>query len=195
MEAVASGGGIMMDKLFEGKLVKLVAVDLEKDMELMELWDRDSEYKRQLDIVPATMYSAGMSKEWYENSLAQGARFMIRTVEEDKAIGFVDLDGFNWSARDAWVGIGIGDADYRGKGFGTEAMQLLLRYAFSALNLNRVNLGVFDFNERAIKSYEKCGFKYEGTEREVIYKDDKRYGVINMGILRDEWEALQSSAG
>lgn len=182
----------MTDKLFEGKLVKLVVVDLEKDMEFMETWDRDSEYKRQLDIVPATMYSAGMVKEWYENSIAQGAKFMIRTVEDNRLIGFVDLDGFDWSARNAWVGIGIGDADYRGKGYGTEAMLILLRYAFSALNLHRVNLGVFAFNERAIKSYEKCGFKYEGTEREVIYKDDKRYGVINMGILRDEWDVLQA---
>ena len=52
-------------------------------------------------------------------------------------------------------------------------------------------MNVFAYNTRAIRSYEKCGFRYEGTEREVIFKEDKRWDLIDMGILRDEWELLQ----
>ncbi len=178
----------MSDIFFRGKLVNLVPMDLEKDPELCSKWDRDSEFKRQFDVVPAVMYSPVISKEWFEAALGNGAEMMIQSAEDGKVIGIIELDGFDWAARSAWVGIGIGEADYRGKGYGTEAMQLILKYAFQGLNLNRVNLNVFSFNKRAIRSYEKCGFVYEGTQREVIYKEDQRWDVIDMGILRSEWE-------
>jgi len=177
--------------LFKGNLVDLVPMDLDKDPEILSKWDRDSEFKRQFDVVPAVMYSPILSKEWYEAASANGATMIIQTTKEKKVIGIIELDGFDWAARSAWVGIGIGEADYRGKGYGTEAMQIILEYAFQGLNLNRVNLNVFAFNTRAIRSYEKCGFRYEGTQREVIYKEDQRWDVIDMGILRSEWEERQ----
>lgn len=180
----------MNNELFKGKLVNLIPMDLEKDLEAIEKWEDDSEYKRLLDDMPAAMYSASISKEWFENNNGSGANFMIHTVKDDKVIGFIDLDGFDWSARNGWVGIGIGDADFRGKGYGTEAMQLVLHYAFCALNLHRVNLNVFAFNKRAIRSYEKAGFRYEGTLRESLYKEDQRWDMIEMGILKSEWETM-----
>lgn len=181
----------MNDRFFNGKLVKLISLDLDKDPEMLSKWDQDSEFKRQFDDVPAVMYSPAMSREWYENSLGSGANLMIHTAEDDRVIGVIELDGFDWEARSAWVGIGIGDPEYRGRGYGTEAMQLILDYAFRCLNLNRVNLNVFAFNKRAIRSYEKCGFRYEGTQREVLFKEDQRWDIIDMGILRSEWEERQ----
>lgn len=177
--------------LFEGELVRLVPIDIEKDVDIIAQWDSDSEYLRQLDDMPATRYPASMVKEWQENNLEGSSGFIIRTRDENKVIGFVDLSGFEWTARNAWVGIGIGDAEYRGKGFGTEAMKLVLDYAFRAIDLHRVNLSVFGFNKRAVRSYEKCGFKYEGTLREAIYKEDQRWDMIEMGILREDWEMMQ----
>ena len=117
--------------------------------------------------------------------------FMIHTLADDKVIGFIELDGFDWSAGTGWVGIGIGDTDFRGKGYGTDAMRILVEYAFTELNLHRVNLDVFDFNKRAIRSYEKAGFIYEGTERARIFKDDQRWDVIHMGILQSDWIKMQ----
>ncbi len=181
----------MNNGFFKGNLVDLVPIDLDKDPENISKWDCDSEFKRQFDIVPAVMYSPILSKEWYEAASANGATMIIQTTKEKKVIGVIELDGFDWAARSAWVGIGIGEANYRGKGYGTEAMQLILEYAFQGLNLNRVNLNVFAFNTRAIRSYEKCGFRYEGTQREVIYKEDQRWDIIDMGILRSEWEERQ----
>lgn len=183
----------MKPDLFEGKLVKLVPMDVDKDISTWEKWDRNSEFKRLLDDAPAMQICASLAKDMFESHPHHAALFTIHTVVDDVAIGFIDLAGFDWAAGSGWVGIGIGEADYWGKGYGSEAMQLLLRYAFRGLNLHRVNLNVFAFNTRAIRSYEKCGFKYEGTQRETIYKEDQRWDVIDMGILRPDWEALQTS--
>lgn len=68
-------------------------------------------------------------------------------------------------------------------------MRVLLRFAFQELNLHRVTLDVFDYNLRALRSYEKTGFKLEGRERGVIQRDGKRYNALAMGTLREEWES------
>lgn len=179
---------------FSGNRVELIPIDLEKDMEIFERWNRDSDYLRSLDDFPATQYSASMIKEWIEKDEGDGLLMMIRDRESQKTIGFIELVGHDWLAHNAWVGIGIGEPDYRSKGYGTEAMNMILKFAFHAQNLHRVNLGVFGFNTRAVRSYEKCGFKYEGTEREYIFKEDQRWDMLMMGVLRSEWELLQTAA-
>ncbi|MEA5077390.1 MAG: GNAT family protein [Anaerolineaceae bacterium] len=180
-----------MRKLFEGDLVRLAAYDKEKDVELEAKWVRDSDYMRLLDDMPGSLYSIKQVQEWIEGIGGDQGFYAIRTLADDKYIGTISLGGFAWTDRNAWVGIGIGDRDYWGKGYGSDAMKVLLHYAFTELNLHRVNLSVFSFNERAIKSYEKSGFKYEGTQREAIYKEDQRWDIITMGILQSEWQAMQ----
>ncbi len=182
----------MTNNFYAGKLVELAPIDPEKDTAAWEAWNRDSDYLRLLDDVPATQFSASMIKEWFEKEDYSGTLFMIRTLEDQKPIGFVELMGYDWIARNAWVGIGIGDADYRSKGYGAEAMNLMLKFAFRVQNLHRINLGVFSFNPRAIRCYEKCGFKYEGTERDYIYKDDQYWDAQIMGVLNSEWETMQT---
>ena len=181
---------MMSNAYLMGQKVRLEPFNPETEMIFWEEWDCDSEFKRLLDDVPASMMSASIAKEHFEENQGDGALFMVHTLDDDKVIGFIELGGFDWAARNGWVGIGIGDRDYRGKGYGTEAMQLLLKYAFDNLNLHRVNLCVFSYNERAIRSYEKSGFRYEGTQREVIFKEDQRWDIIDMGILRGEWETF-----
>lgn len=183
----------MNDNIFAGQLVELTPIDIEKDLEIWEQWNRDSDYLRLLDDNPATQYPAASIKEWIEKDGSENLLFMIRTSAEHKTIGFIELSGYDWVARNAWVGIAIGDPEFRSKGYGTEAMTLLLKFAFRGQNLHRVNLGVFSFNQRAIRCYEKCGFKYEGTERECIYKDDQRWDAFSMGVLQSEWEAMQQA--
>lgn len=182
----------MMNKeFFTGKRIELTPIDLDKDVEVWEGWNHDSDYLRLLDDFPANQYSAALIKEWFEKEVSPNACFIIRTLKEQKPIGFIELGGYDWVARNAWVGVGIGDPDYRSQGYGTEAMNLLLKFAFRGQNLHRVNLGVFAFNKRAIRCYEKSGFKYEGIEREAIYKDDQRWDCHLMGVLQSEWEATQ----
>ena len=183
----------MTDNNLCGKLVELTPIDIEKDLEVWESWNRDSDYLRLLDDFPATQWSTELLKNWFDKDDNTSTLFMIRTTAEHKAIGFIELAGYDWVSRNAWVGIGIGDPDYRGKGYGTEAMTLLLKFAFRVQNLHRVNLGVFAFNPRAIRCYEKSGFTYEGTERESLFKDDQRWNIWNMGVLQSDWEAMQAA--
>lgn len=178
---------------FAGQKVKLVPLNVEKEIHFWEEWDGDSEYGRLLNDLPVAMFPSTLAKEIFAEYSGEGVLLMIHTLEDDKVIGFVELAGFDWSARNAWVAIGIGEREYRGKGYGTEAMQLMLRYAFEALNLHRINLTVFSYNQRAIRSYEKSGFHYEGTQREVIFKEDQRWDIIDMGILCSDWKLMQQS--
>jgi RimJ/RimL family protein N-acetyltransferase len=100
----------------------------------------------------------------------------------------------NWPAGDAFVGLGIGDTEYWSKGYGTDSMHVLLRFAFTELNLQRVTLSVFEYNPRAIRSYEKAGFRHEGRMRKVLNKEGRRWDVLYMGILREEWLELDRQA-
>ena len=103
---------------------------------------------------------------------------------------FSSLDADNGSVL---FHITIGESDAWGRGYGTEAAQLMLWLAFERIGLHRVGLTVFAFNERAIRSYEKTGFRVEGQMREAILRDGRYWDEIQMGILRDEWLALRAT--
>ena len=81
----------------------------------------------------------------------------------------------------------IGDKSCWGQGYGTEAMQLLLEHAFNTLNLNRVDLHVYDDNQRAIEMYKRVGFVEEGRLRDYHFREGKYFDTLIMSILRDEW--------
>lgn len=182
-----------MDNLFRGKLVHLAEDDPEVLGRAFSRWSRNSEYRRLLDSEPPSQWSAKNIQDWFEKDLERASPdsyfFTIHTNETDQLIGFVALRGVLWNQGDAWVGIGIGEPEYWGKGYGTDAMRLALRYAFMELNLERVTLSVFADNPRAIHSYEKAGFRQEGVERQVVRRDGKIGDVLYMGILRREYLA------
>ena len=116
--------------------------------------------------------------------------FRLRTHEEDTLIGFVVIHSIEWNNRCGQLAIGIGLAEHRNKGYGTEALNLILRYAFHEMNLDRVGLDVISYNAKGIRAYEKAGFQLEGRAREAVYRDGRRYDRLMMGILKPEWEAL-----
>ncbi len=115
----------------------------------------------------------------------------IHVRETGRLVGtcaFSQLDGDNGAAM---YHITIGEADAWDHGYGTEATQLMLGHAFGPLHLHRVALSVFEFNERAIRAYRRCGFQVEGRAREAIWRDERRWDEITMSILAHEWAALQ----
>jgi RimJ/RimL family protein N-acetyltransferase len=183
-------------ELFKGKLVRLSAEDPETIADHFSRWSRDSEYTRLLDSGATRQFSVKATKEWIEKELekdpADMFTFMIRTLEDDCLIGDIGLEEFHWMHGDAYVGIGLGDRDYWGKGYGTDAMKVILRYAFNELNLHRVSLSVFEYNPRAIRSYEKVGFIHEGRVRQYLHKEGRRWDLFFMGITKDEWLGTQS---
>ncbi len=102
-------------------------------------------------------------------------------------IGGVGLWIGSWTHSETWLGISIGDREYWGRGYGTDAMRLIVQYGFIELNLRRISLGLHAYNERALKSYEKVGFKLEGRMRGEGLRDGVRFDSLWMGILREEW--------
>ncbi|WP_258206773.1 GNAT family N-acetyltransferase [Paenibacillus radicibacter] len=118
------------------------------------------------------------------------ADFMIVSTETGELIGEVVLNEMDTINRSANIRIGIQGTAHRGKGYGTEAMRLMIGYGFEKLGLHRIHLGVFVFNPRAIHVYEKLGFKREGVERDVLYLDGEYQDMIKMSILEDEYRVL-----
>jgi RimJ/RimL family protein N-acetyltransferase len=176
-----------------GKLVRLVRYDKEKHAAAVAMWSRDSEYDRLLGEDPATMLTPLQVEGWFDKE-PHPFFFIIQTLEGDQPIGVIELDGVEWTAGDAWLGIGLGERAVWSQGYGSDAMDVLLDYAFRQLGLRRVSLTVFEYNPRAIHTYEKVGFQHEGRLRQWLNRDGRRWDMLMMGILRPEWEAKHPPA-
>ena len=186
-----------MKDLFRGELVCLTLVEPDTGTKAAVLWQRDTEFHRLLDNDPIRINSEKKIKEWNEGRIEKGPQperypFSVRTLAEDKLIGFFGLD-VDLIHRDAMVGIGIGERDFWSKGYGTDMMNVCLRYAFLELGVQRVSLGLHEYNSRALRSYEKAGFRLEGRTRKDVLREGKRTDTLWMGILREEW--LQMNGG
>lgn len=179
-----------VSELFKGNKVKLAAIR-EEDYELLSKWYGDGYALRFFEMEPAYPRNSDSVKRWVQEQVSSGKQysFAIRTVEDDILVGYIDLNSIVWSNGVATLSIGIGDKNSRGKGYASEAVNLILKFAFHELNLHRVQLCVISYNEPAIALYEKCGFKKEGTQREVVFRDGVRYDLHNYGILKHEWES------
>lgn len=126
-------------------------------------------------------------KKWLTDNAGE-YQFAIVRLEDDKLIGNCGLHGLNQLAQSTEVGIFIGNEETRGKGYGTEALSLLVKYCFDYLNLHNVMLKVFSFNERAIHCYKKVGFKEIGRRREAYYVRGRFFDEVFMDILKGENE-------
>lgn len=113
--------------------------------------------------------------------------FAIIDVQTDEMIGNIGLHEINHINRTATLGIFIGNKNYWSKGYGTEAIQLILDFGFNYLNLNNIDLALMEFNQRALKCYEKCGFKEIGRKRKCNFINGKYYDAILMDILAEEF--------
>ena len=127
-------------------------------------------------------------KQYFEETIDKNYNFFIVTLDDDKLIGTVGLEKFDAINRTATLGIFIGDKEYRSQGYGTEAIKLILDYGFNYLNLNNIKLDLMSFNERALKCYQKCGFKEYGRRRKCKFINGKYYDSIEMDILADEFK-------
>jgi RimJ/RimL family protein N-acetyltransferase len=107
----------------------------------------------------------------------------------DLLIGVTGLHHIDFKNRHAAFGIVIGDKAAWGKGYGTEATRLIVQHAFETVNLNRVWLHVYEFNERGIRTYERVGFQKEGVLRQETFREGRYWNTLLMAILREEWEA------
>lgn len=138
---------------------------------------------------PYTPVHESQHQAWFESLKNRDNEyiFAIRLKEGDQLIGSCKLINLNSIHSHAELQIRIGAKGMQGKGYGVEAVKLLLEFAFKELNLHRIWLEVFTTNERAIKAYEKCGFQREGVLRDGIHINGEYIDSIIMGILRSEF--------
>lgn len=126
-------------------------------------------------------------RKYFENTKEDAYSFFIIRNEDDQLIGTVSLEQIDHINRRATLGIFIGDKSGRNKGYGTEAIGLILEYGFKYLNLNNIKLDVMEFNERAQACYKKCGFKEYGRRRKAEFLYGKYYDRVEMDILAEEF--------
>ncbi len=175
--------------MWRGKLVQLAAVQREYLAQYAE-WLNDWEVTENLSPGVPLPQNLDSETEWYERMRQDKDQFLfaILTLKKSQLIGNCGLNHVDWKNRAGIFGIFIGDKKFWGRGYGTDATRVLLRYAFEQLGLNRVELWVYAFNPRAIRAYEKAGFTREGIKRQGLYRNGKFHDEYLMGILREEWE-------
>ncbi len=172
-----------------GKRLRLRAVE-RGDLDKFHEWVNDPEVTRGLALyLPLSMRD---EERWFEQERDPNEKPLaieIRRGKGWKLIGNCRVFGIDFVNRSGELGILIGDKTEWNKGYGAEAMTLLLRHTFETLNLNRAFLRVYSGNIRAVRSYEKAGFVMEGRLREAVYKFGKYEDVLIMSVLRSEWDA------
>jgi RimJ/RimL family protein N-acetyltransferase len=196
-------GGNMFDiqtQLYEGPDIRFGPIDHEKDPEIESKWTHDSEFMRMMDTAPARPMSAAIIKKQYEKLEKQIEEsrnlyhFMIRAKADDRLIGTAAVQRIEWANGNAFLRLGIGAAEDRGKGYGSQALRMLLRFAFAELNLFRVSAMVPEYNETAIALLEKFGFMQEVGRRKALERDGRRWDLYVFGLLKDEWQSQTQPA-
>ena len=185
-----------MKDLFRGELVRFTLEEPEARAKAEVRWQRDTELNRLADSDPSQLSSEKKIKEWFEKQSEDGFKpdrysFSVRTLKEDRHIGFLGL-WVDLIHSEAWVGLGIGEREFWSKGYGSDMMKLCQTYVFAELGLQRLSLGLHEYNPRALRSYEKCGFRLEGRTRQDLMREGRRYDSLWMSILREEWLQMQN---
>jgi RimJ/RimL family protein N-acetyltransferase len=165
---------------------------LEKnDLPLLQKWSNDPEL-RALTGETRPM-SAAAAEDYFERIQRDEARvwFVIEVRATGQVIGETGLLRMFPDWRNTDLSIIIGEAEAQEKGYGSEAIRLMLDYAFGALGFHRVSIGVVGFNARALHFYEKNGFRREGVQRDGYFYNHTFSDFVMMSILEDEFRDLQ----
>ena len=174
----------MYFKKLIGKKCYLSPIDT-NDAEIFAEWLNDMEVLNNLQLY-SSIVSLEAEKEFLSN-LSKDHNYSIIDLETNEIIGncgFLDIDPVNQTAE---TGIFIGNKAYWNKGYGTEALSLLIDYGFMALNFHNIMVKVYEYNKIAIKCYEKIGFKKIGARRKALYRNLEKHDIIFMDLLRDEF--------
>jgi len=157
-----------------------------EDAEKFTEWLNDFEVTDYLER-SGSIITLEAEREYLEKNNNPEATFAIVTLDKDELIGTISLEKISNIHRTATLGIFIGNKEYHSKGYGTEAIRLILDYGFNYMNLHSIDLALMSFNERALKCYKKCGFKEVGRIREHRFVNGKYHDTIVMDILRSEF--------
>lgn len=206
----------LSEQLFQGARLSLTAHEPDQDAAVEARWTNDPEYLRLVSNEPARPLSAAAIKKKYEEqekeknhrrlsfalrlrgeaapAPAEGDAQAAPAACPERLIGFVRFENIDWSNGSARLVLGVGAADDRRRGYGTEALGLALRYAFEELNLHRLGAETAAYNQGALRLLEQAGFQVEVRRREALYRDGRRWDDLWLGLLSEEWQARRAEA-
>jgi RimJ/RimL family protein N-acetyltransferase len=181
--------GALARPLFQGDRITLAAIDPERDAATLAGWSHDSELMRAVDPAPLRPQTVAQVKARLSDAEEAEARyeFLIRTRSDDRAIGFVRLERLQPIHGSAMVVLAISAPADRGRGYGREALGLIVEVAFGELNLHRLGAVVPGDNARALGFLERMGFQVEVRRREAVQRDGRRWDLVHLGLLAREW--------
>ena len=172
----------------QGKRIYLGTIEKEHCKTLWEEFEYDFVNKtEELNIG----HSIEKTEEWFEQIKKEQGNTHVRLgifLNNGKIIGDIALQDINYKNRSCSIGMGMSKLEYRNKGYGKEAVKILLDYGFKNMGLERITANTLETNISAQKSLEKIGFKLEGKERKAIYFGGKKYDRYNYGLLAEEYE-------
>jgi len=180
--------------LFEAQDIRLGPIDYERDPEVESKWTHDSEFMRLMELKPVRPLAPALVKKQYEfleKEIEEDKNlfyFTIRARDDDRLLGKAVLEWIDWSNGNSYLRMGIGSGEDRGQGLGTQALGLLLRFAFAELNLFRVTIVIPEYNEAGIALVRKFGFIEEIRRRKAVLRNGQEYDLLAFGLLRSEWE-------
>lgn len=173
-----------------GERVRLRAIERD-DLPRFTSWLNDADVRRNLLVY----YPISMPQEenWFDSILKESVDEQplcidVKSGRSWEHAGNISFMRFNQHDRSAEIGIFIGRKDFWNKGYGCEAMRLMVAHGFNNINLNRIYLTVFETNPAGIRCYEKVGFKHEGRMREARYHEGRYIDMLLMSILKSEWQ-------
>lgn len=165
----------------------------EEDLDLYHKWRNDLEVMQftspSLDVYQKETTRNFVNQVILGNDTAKS--YIMVEKDTEVSMGIVSLINIDYKNRNAECIIDIGEKEYWGNGYGTEGLKILLDFAFYEMNLHRVMLKVFSFNERAVKLYDKIGFEKEGVSRECLFRNGEWHDIVHMGILQEEYLLLK----
>lgn len=171
-------------KKITGKRVYLSPMN-EEDAPVYAKWMNDSSITDNLGN-STMVFSEEAERSWVEDNSGE-YQFAIIDAQSDTIIGNCGIQAVSHTFQRAEIGLFIGDEENRNKGYGKEVLSLLLKFCFETLNLHNIMLKVFSFNERAIHTYKRVGFKEIGGRRDAYYAKGQYWDEIYMDILKDEF--------
>jgi RimJ/RimL family protein N-acetyltransferase len=181
-------------QLFEARDIRFGPIDHDQHPEIESKWTHDSEFMRLMELTPARPLTPAMVRKEYESIEKQMEDdkniiyFTVRARPDDRFIGKAVIEWIDWSNGNGWLRIGIGASQDRRKGYGTQVLGLLLRYAFAEINLYRVTALVPEYNQGARRLFEKFGFVEEVRRRKALNRDGEFWDLIAYGLLVSEWQ-------
>lgn len=188
-------------QLFEEQDIRFGPIDHETHPEIESKWTHDSEFMRLMELKPARPFSPALVKKQYESIEKEMEEdknlfyFTIRARADERLIGKAVVEWIDWTNSNGFLRLGIGAEEDRRKGYGSQALSMMLRYAFGELNLYRVTAVVPAYNEGALRLFQKFGFMEEIRRRKALNRDGAFWDLVSFGLLNSEWQEKNSGRG